>query len=394
MDVLLNADEILAQLTGDEGVAAKYGVTLTERLTKPWADAANAAEAWKSEMETQLGGSGSLASLTGEDGVITAFANGIGEQLSGSWDSAKGAAEGYSDFLTAPELGTTFENTLTGFGTQIQGLVTHWENVEEAARKAHAEQERKVTVGGKDSGGDGDSGKQPAPANIGVVGAIGMATGSVEDLQEVLNTVFAAEIKVDGKYGSATKDAVENAQQIIGVGADGYYGPATRAAMEKYIKNTWLKQYGGSSMYGQAIKKMLGILPTSFYAKGTLGTSKNELAVVDEIGPELILRANPETGRLDYLTRGTSVMPADISANLVEWGKLNPNRMSLPNAMPNMNMISNAINKPELNFSVDNFLRCDNVSHDSLPELKQFVRTEMNNLIKQMNYAIKGKGGR
>jgi chromosome segregation ATPase len=391
MDILLNADAVLAQLND---IANKYGFDLSTELITPWTQASEGAKQWRTELQEMLTGTGDYTALIGEGGVVTAFANGVASTMKGSWTSAQQATQSYVDFLTSKELGSNFEQTITGFGTQINNLVTYWGNVEEAAKKAHAEQERKVTVGGKDSNGDGEKQTDDVDYVSMDADSVSMDSGSVKDLQEVLNTVFGAGIKVDGKYGTATKAAVENAQGKIGATKDGYYGPTTRAAMEKYIKNTWLGQYGGSSIYGQAIKKMLGILPTSYYAKGTLGTSKNELAVVDEIGPELILRANPETGRLDYLTRGTSVMPADISANLVEWGKLNPNRMSLPNAMPNMNMISNAINKPELNFSVDNFLRCDNVSHDSLPELKQFVRTEMNNLIKQMNYAIKGKGGR
>ena len=135
--------------------------------------------------------------------------------------------------------------------------------------------------------------------------------------------------------------------------------------------------------------------PTYHYAKGTLGTSKDSWAITDEpwFGDELTMYATPE-GTLSYMRAGSTVLPADITANLVEWGKLNPNMMNMPNATPNISMISNSINKPEFNLNVDNFLRCDNVSQDSLPELKQFVKTEMNNLIRQMNYSLKKSGAR
>jgi hypothetical protein len=126
-----------------------------------------------------------------------------------------------------------------------------------------------------------------------------------------------------------------------------------------------------------------------YYARGTLGTKRDELAITDEswIGEEITLAAG-KNGQLQYLKKGSAVMPADISANLVEWGKLNPNMLNV-DGTPNINMINNAVNKPEFNFNVDNFLRCDNVSQDSLPELKQFVKEQMDTLVKQMNYSIK-----
>ncbi len=129
------------------------------------------------------------------------------------------------------------------------------------------------------------------------------------------------------------------------------------------------------------------------YAKGTTGTPDDQFAIVDEFGPELIMHANPATGRLEYLTKGSGVIPADMTKNLMEWSQFTPDAMNLGSGV-NVNMINNAVNKPEFNLNVDNFLRCDNVSQDSLPELKQFVKTEMNNLIKQMNYSLKGKGAR
>lgn len=148
-------------------------------------------------------------------------------------------------------------------------------------------------------------------------------------------------------------------------------------------ESAWLKTWRNKVKY-----------TTDYYAKGTSGVSKDQFAIVDELGPELILHADPTTGRLQYLTKGSGVMTADATAELMKLADIGVDGLMMPKFDSGINMMTNYINKPEFSFNVDNFLRCDNVSQDSLPELKQFVRTEMNNLIKQMNYAIKGKGGR
>ena len=55
----------------------------------------------------------------------------------------------------------------------------------------------------------------------------------------------------------------------------------------------------------------------------------------------------------------------------------------------NINIINSAVNKPEIKLDIENFLRCDNVSQDALPELEKFVNEKMNNLVKQLNYGLK-----
>lgn len=132
---------------------------------------------------------------------------------------------------------------------------------------------------------------------------------------------------------------------------------------------------------------------SSYYAKGTTGVPKNQLAIVDELGPELILHADPTTGRLQYLTKGSGVVPAALTENLMEWGQITPDALKLGGGV-NINMINNAVNKPEFNFAFDALVKAERIDENTLPEVKRFVQQEINSLVKQMNYAIKGKGGR
>lgn len=60
------------------------------------------------------------------------------------------------------------------------------------------------------------------------------------------------------------------------------------------------------------------------HASGIKTVSKDHLANVDELGPELLIR-KPQSGRYTYLETGDGVVPADITSKLFEMGG-NPNK--------------------------------------------------------------------
>ena len=94
-------------------------------------------------------------------------------------------------------------------------------------------------------------------------------------------------------------------------------------------------------------------------------------------------------GNLSYMRKGTSVVPADLTANLMEWGKLNPNMMNMPNAMPNINMINNAVNKPNYEFSFDSLVHVDHCDQNTLKDLEKMVDNKIDKFSRDLNYGIK-----
>lgn len=87
------------------------------------------------------------------------------------------------------------------------------------------------------------------------------------------------------------------------------------------------------------------------YKKGTKKVPENQLALTDELGEELILHAN-EKGTLRNLTKGSSVIPADITENLMSWGNFNPDMFikNLTPTLPNITSVSNSkANTPAIN---------------------------------------------
>ena len=130
------------------------------------------------------------------------------------------------------------------------------------------------------------------------------------------------------------------------------------------------------------------------YAQGTTGTTRDEWAITDEpwLGDELVLVPGKD-GNLSFMRKGTGVVPADLTANLMEWGQFTPDSMNLGSGI-NVNMVNNAVNKPEFNLSFEALVKAERIDENTLPEVKKYVQQEINTLVKQMNYAIKGKGGR
>lgn len=233
---------------------------------------------------------------------------------------------------------------------------------------------------------------------------------------DAANAAAAAGAKYNGTAGTiqpgvSTTAQVDNrilskykvtADQVLALG----YGPISLEEFEKLLREYKIKY---SSRYKQVhntaaderlMKKVIygdyvsGPWAVGQYAKGTLGTKRDGFAITDEswIGEEITLAAG-KNGQLQYLKKGSSVMPADISANLVEWGKIDPNMINV-GAAPNINVINNAVNKPEFNFTFDALVKAENITEETLPAVKKLVAQELNRFTKELNYALKGKGAR
>lgn len=124
------------------------------------------------------------------------------------------------------------------------------------------------------------------------------------------------------------------------------------------------------------------------YAKGTLGTEQDELAWIDEFGEELVLRPNGN-GKLSYLTKGTSVLPSDISANLMELGQLDPSDI-LQRSKPTATVPSSIVNNNmELNLNVGEVVHIDKVDNNTLPDLTKAVEKQMDSYMAKVNGALR-----
>lgn len=352
-----------------------YNIPLSPKLTDPWAAAAQEAIDFKNDVGIIAG--------TDIPPYVTMISDDIIKKLgtddpNNPWNKALSMADKYADFLTSSEFSINNNDLLT-FEGQINSIVSGWKSVKEAADDAYTAQTRKVTVGGNPNvgagnGGDGGDGNPPGGNKQKTISK----ETRVDMIPHYLDSAGNVYYKVQGMSDAyvAASSTVNKSGILWAKNGAMYYSLSEKKLKKKaYSSNTSVK---GTGKFTQK---------HSAYSKGTMGTSRDEWALTDEIGDELVLVPGPN-GNLSFMRKGTSVVPADITANLVEWGKLNPDMLKVGGGA-NINMISNAVNKPEINLDIAEFLHVDHVDKDTMPELEKFVDKKMNDLVRQLNYSIK-----
>ena len=149
------------------------------------------------------------------------------------------------------------------------------------------------------------------------------------------------------------------------------------------------KKYGGNAKYTGDYdvslssadgKYQLGWVKLSQlkgYAGGTTRVGSSQLAWTQEEGAEIIV--SPSTGAmLTPLKLGDGVIPHNLTKNLMEWGKLNPNQVIPYSA--NAILPANIDNR---NITVQNnydsliSIRDSTITQDSINDLKNFISQEV-----------------
>lgn len=368
--VTANMDEFLMGVTSmvtlnAETVLAKYESTqlpLSTALTNPW-------EAAKTASNTYSGDALALMNEWTKDGGLFAKFNTSGTtNLTSPWSAGKTAAQGF-----ATSIQSTMSSVYTSISSNIQNSITELNKLKQKYAEINDTNIRVNTGGGGSVTGGGSAGiPQPTPT---------------------------PPAQVDNRILSKYK---LTASQVLALG----YGPISLEKFEDLLRNYQIKysaiykQVANTQAIERSLKKVIsgqyitGPLAVRQYAKGTTGTDRDEWAIDSEpqFGDELVLVPGKD-GNLSFMRKGTGVVPADLTANLMEWGQFTPDSMNVGGGV-NVNMINNAVNKPEFNLSFEALVKAERIDENTLPEVKKFVQQEINTLVKQMNYAIKGKGGR
>lgn len=125
------------------------------------------------------------------------------------------------------------------------------------------------------------------------------------------------------------------------------------------------------------------------YAKGSSGVDKDQLAWIDEMGLEEIVLHAGDNGKLSYLSKGSSVIPHDISENLMKLGQLDPQDVldrNRPAIAPSKSIINNEIS---INMDIAEVVHVDKVSQDTLPDLAKIVDKQMDSYMTRVNNSLK-----
>ena len=123
------------------------------------------------------------------------------------------------------------------------------------------------------------------------------------------------------------------------------------------------------------------------YAKGTTSLEKSGFIRIDELGDELLLGA--KNGRLTYMEKGSGIIPADLTSNLMKWGELNPQDMldrNRPAVIPSKYIVNNEIN---LDCSVGTMVNIEHCDQNTLPDVEEIVNKAFDKHMQNLNNSLK-----
>lgn len=123
------------------------------------------------------------------------------------------------------------------------------------------------------------------------------------------------------------------------------------------------------------------------YAKGSFGVSEDQWALIDELGDELQLIPG-KNGRLEYVKKGTGIVPADLTERLVNLA-MDPQEM-LDRNRPSVG-VHPEIHHTEINIdnSVGELIHIDNCSTETLPDVKKIVDDALEKHMQKLNNSLR-----
>ena len=356
-EATMNMDEFLMGVTSmvmynADTVLAKYQETnlpLTKELTNPWEEAKKAVGAYSGDALALM------SKWTEKGGFFEQFSTTGATNLQSPWSAGTTAANSFKTNVSSV-MNSVVSNISSNVKTASGELSKLYQQIQDTEQKASNSNVTTPSI--SSSTGNGYTATQK---KYYVTAFLDMGSRSLSVT----------------KSGSTTSEAMTAAKIAIAGEYEKVKGNSASA------ESAWLKTWRDRVKY-----------TTQYYAKGTLGTKRNEWAITDELGPELTMYATPE-GTLSYMRAGSTVVPADLTRELIDIAELGVDGLvNMPKFNSGVTVVSNAVNKPEINLSFEALVKAERIDENTLPEVKRFVQQEIDSLVKQMNYAIKGKGGR
>ena len=166
--------------------------------------------------------------------------------------------------------------------------------------------------------------------------------------------------------------------------ADSYGGGASGKAKSgkiKYINEKGSHPYNIDGAGWVRKKDIKG------YKLGTTNIGKSDLYNLDELGEELIIRAH--NGRITYLEKGSGVVPADVTSNLMQWGRLDPTIM-LDQNRPSIGVHPEIHNTEiKIDNSIAELIHIDKCETGTLPDVKKIVDEALEKHTQRLNNSLR-----
>jgi peptidoglycan hydrolase-like protein with peptidoglycan-binding domain len=296
----------------------------------------------------------------------------ITESLTSPWTEGSNAIQSFSEqfgiSMSATveelmELELQFKETML----EIERAGIDATNVVRDNAQGYEASEYQKSSGNGGSGGGGNSGGSSGSGAAGLVSSLsgyiryGDKGSNVKKLQQALNELGygnSGTSGLDGIFGDKTLAAVKKFQKDMGISADGIVGPNTK------------KKFKAKG-----------------YAKGSMGVDADQWALIDELGEELQVVPG-KNGRLEYIKKGTGIVPADLTKRLVDLA-INPQNMLYQNR-PQVNVHPEIHNTQiQIDASVAELIHIDHCDQSTLPDVEKIVNKALDKHMQNLNQSIR-----
>lgn len=140
---------------------------------------------------------------------------------------------------------------------------------------------------------------------------------------------------------------------------------------------------GKKKLKGFSVRKLRG------YKFGTTNLPNTGFVRIDEDNlEELVLHAGKD-GKIQYLTKGSGVVPNDLTKNLMQWGKLDPRQILMANT-PTPPSATHFTNNT-INLNIGEVVHIDHADRDSIPDITNAVQKQIDQYMKNVNQKLRIK---
>lgn len=304
------------------------------------------------------------------DITVAQFASKMGltvEQLAGKF--------GLTTQTLASKLGTTYQDLMNPFGSSmsatVEALTAFVKKYEELLKEIQNESTKTVQKVNDEMDKYKKTQEGPEKEPTG-------PDGNEKTEQDYYGVALAI---WNGNYGWGTgKTRINNLTQK-GFDANKVQQIVNQIGKEGYVHSAeWIRKYYGIDD--------LSKYHFNKYAKGSSGVNKSQLAIIDELGEELQLVPG-QNGRLEYLKKGTGIVPADMTQRLMNLA-MNPQEM-INNNRPAITAPYVTNTESNITMDIGEVVHIDHVDHDTLPDLTKVVQKAMDAYLTKVNSAIRSK---
>ena len=178
------------------------------------------------------------------------------------------------------------------------------------------------------------------------------------------------------------------ANQLQGIYEDGMWYYPVSSATTHYGYTVYARRSNKLASTDKWTPGPGTMLFKKMYAKGTMGTKKDQWAITDEPqwGDELTLIPGKD-GNLSFMRKGTGVVPAKLTERIMELAMRDPSDMNGTIVKPVVSNIETTNQAININF--ESLVKADNITNDVLPEVEKMVSKQLENFTRQLNYSIK-----